>query len=476
MVRVGDIDLLSINRGTVTSPAGCGKTHMIAEALTRRSSGAKPVLVLTHTNAGVASLRGRLDRMGVPPRTYRLQTIDGWAMRVVHTFPSRSGYDPNKLNEAAVDYRGVRDAAWKLLKAKHISDVLAASNDRLIVDECQDCSVRQLAIVYYAAQGLPTALLGDPLQAIFGFDKNDQLAHWDEHVCKYFPLVGELSTPWRWINAGAEEFGRWLLDVRQRLMRGESINLRMAPREVTWVQLNGTNDHERRLAAARTRAPDRNGTVLIIGESKSPPSQREIARQTPGAVTVESVDLRDLVGFARDLDLTASDALERIVDFAGKVMTNIGVTDLLRRVDTLHRGTARKEPSDVERVALLCRASPSASAVANLLVEIGKEGGVRAHRPAVLVACLKALQTCDGTEGNTFYDAAVRAREQNRLVGRVLPRRAVGSTLLLKGLEADVSVVLNAADINARNLYVAMTRGSKALVICSPSPILNPAL
>ena len=75
---------------------------------------------------------------------------------------------------------------------------------------------------------------------------------------------------------------------------------------------------------------------------------------------------------------------------------------------------------------------------------------------------------------NTFYDAAVRAREQNRLIGRTLPRRAVGSTLLLKGLEADVSIVLNAAEMNARNLYVAMTRGSKALVICSPSPILNP--
>jgi DNA helicase-2/ATP-dependent DNA helicase PcrA len=45
---------------------------------------------------------------------------------------------------------------------------------------------------------------------------------------------------------------------------------------------------------------------------------------------------------------------------------------------------------------------------------------------------------------------------------------------LLKGLEADVSVVLNAADLNARNLYVAVTRGSKKLVVCSPSPLLNP--
>ena len=240
-------------------------------------------------------------------------------------------------------------------------------------------------------------------------------------------------------------------------------------------RLPGTEDHNRRLAAARTPAPDRNGSALIIGDSKSPPSQREIARQTPGAVTVENVDLRDLVDFARDLNLTAPDALDRVVQFAGSVMINVGAPDLLRRVDSLQRGTARKEPTEVERVALSFKAGPCTGAAANLLVEIGKEGGVRTHRPAVLIACLKALQTCDGTEGNTFYDAAVRAREQNRLIGRTLPRRAVGSTLLLKGLEADVSIVLNAAEMNARNLYVAMTRGSKALVICSSSPILNPA-
>lgn len=74
----------------------------------------------------------------------------------------------------------------------------------------------------------------------------------------------------------------------------------------------------------------------------------------------------------------------------------------------------------------------------------------------------------------SFHDAAIRMREQNRLVGRPLPRRAVGSTLLLKGLEAEVHVILNASALDARNLYVAMTRGSKLLTVCSSSPVLNP--
>lgn len=468
-----EIDLLAIDRGTVTAPAGCGKTHRIAEALTRHT-GPKPILVLTHTNAGVVALRGRLDRAGVPSKAYRLSTIDGWAMRLISMFPLRGAYNPNilKLANAGTDYPNIRVAAVNLLKAEHISDVVAASYARLIVDEYQDCSIRQHAVVAYAAQTLPTCVLGDPMQAIFGFG-SDPLADWDEHVCKHFPIVGELETPWRWINAGKEGFGRWLLDVRRKLLNGETIDLTAAPAEVSWVHLDGTEDMARQMRAARTAPPTADGRVLIIGRSTSPQSQRDMASRTPGAVTVENVDLRDFVDFARRFDFNAADAFSKLATFAGDVMTNVGAPDLITRVGTLQRGTARKAPSDTEQAALAFSAAPSPKSAANLLVEINKEGGVRQHRPAVLRACMKALEQCDGTEGNTFYDAAVRIREQNRLIGRPLAKRSVGSTLLLKGLEADVCVVLEAHDLDAKNLYVAMTRGSQHLVICGTAHTLN---
>jgi hypothetical protein len=107
-MAVDDIDLMAIARGTVTSPAGCGKTHLIAKTLTRQAD-SKPILVLTHTNAGVVALRGLLDREGVPPRRYRLCTIDGWAMRLISTFPRRSAHsrDILKLNNPAIDYPNI---------------------------------------------------------------------------------------------------------------------------------------------------------------------------------------------------------------------------------------------------------------------------------------------------------------------------------------------------------------------------------
>ena len=100
------IDLLAINRGTVTAPAGCGKTHLIAQSLKRHTE-AKPILILTHTNAGVAALRGRLDKAGVPGKAYRLFTIDGWSMRLIGLFPQRSGIDPTilKLGDPGITRR-----------------------------------------------------------------------------------------------------------------------------------------------------------------------------------------------------------------------------------------------------------------------------------------------------------------------------------------------------------------------------------
>jgi DNA helicase-2/ATP-dependent DNA helicase PcrA len=73
----------------------------------------------------------------VPASCYRLATIDGFAMRLISTFPKRSGHDPAilELVRPAADYPAIREAAFTLLSAGHLNDVLPASYDRLFVDE-----------------------------------------------------------------------------------------------------------------------------------------------------------------------------------------------------------------------------------------------------------------------------------------------------------------------------------------------------
>ena len=462
-------DLLAVVRGSVSAPAGCGKTELIARAIVRQG-GDKPILVLTHTNAGVVALRQRLDRMGVRPSVYRLSTIDGWAMRLIATFPARSGHDPAilKLSNPGQDYPAIRCAALRLLQARHLDSVLACTYARLIVDEYQDCSVPQHGLVCEAARVLPTCVLGDPLQAIFGF--NEALAGWDE-VCATFPLQGELSIPWRWHRVDAYDLGAWLLDVRRLLLASHPIDLRNAPSRVTWIHLDGTDDHARRLRACRTSSDHPDGGVLIIGDMR-PASHRSFASRTPGAVTVESVDLRDVVTFARGFDVAGRDVLERLVGFADEVMTGLGGAELVKRVHIHRRGTARVPPTEAELATLAFLRAPTNAGAAELLATLNRQTGVRVHRPTILRGVIRALQT---SGSGSLHDAALRVREENRLLGRPLPKRAVSSTLLLKGLEADVAVILDASALSRANLYVAMTRGCCKLVICSKTPVLQPA-
>lgn len=71
-------------------------------------------------------------------------------------------------------------------------------------------------------------------------------------------------------------------------------------------------------------------------------------------------------------------------------------------------------------------------------------------------------------------DAAWIVRSRTRRAGRHLSRCVVGTTLLVKGLEFDHAVVLDADSYDAKNLYVALTRGSKSLTIVSRDSLLQP--
>ncbi|WP_082864634.1 UvrD-helicase domain-containing protein [Caballeronia temeraria] len=467
-----EIDIFQARLGSVTAPAGCGKTQLIADALTQHTDN-KPVLVLTHTNAGVAALRARLQRGLVASSAYRLSTIDGFAMRLAVKFPLRAGLDARVLELANpnADYPVVRGAVQRLLRAGHITDPITSTYSRLLVDEYQDCNTAQHAIVCSIAQALPTCILGDPMQAIFGF--RDPLVHWEHEAQAVFPPIGSLQTPWRWRLAGMDALGIWLLQARASLQAGHPVDLREAPDGVHWVQLTQGSELQQRLVAARTEAPNREGRVLVIGDAINVNGRHQLAMQTPGATSVEAVDLKDLVAFAREFDLASPNALRQIAEFATSLMTGVGAANFLRRVETIRCGRARTPATPAEAAALAFLAAPSHTTSINLLLSLADQRESRVYRPEVLHCCISALRAAGGKGG--FFGAAIQARERNRQLCRPLGRRAVGSTLLLKGLEADVAVILEPERMTAQHLYVALTRGAKRVVVCSATPLLTPS-
>ncbi|UIK19368.1 UvrD-helicase domain-containing protein [Rhizobium leguminosarum] len=473
-----EIDLLEIRCGSVTAPAGCGKTQLIADSLTRQT-GRKPILILTHTNAGVAALRTRLTGASIPTSSYSLATLDGWALKALKAFPGRSGIDPAHLalSNPRADYPAIKRAAAALSGGRHIDDIVDASYSRIIVDEYQDCGPEQHQMVCHLAAVLPTVVLGDPMQEIFSW----QGPHpdWQDDVCSTFLPAGELVKPWRWIRAGAEGLGEWLLEARRTLMAGDQVDLRDAPPEVEWIELDGTDDEAKQRRACLARSPRVGGEVLIMAAGVQTDLQRRIARQTPGAVTVENVDLTDVISFARSIELDQPGDLARALEFATEVTTNVDRSALVQRVAILGRSSERKDATGVEIAAMDYNRTGSADHLVALLLALEGNPGARTFRPDILRTCVSALRSCAPGNPAAFLDAALRIREQSRMMGRRIPSRAVGSPLLLKGLEADVAVILNAAEFdrhpirNMKNTYVAITRGSRKLLVCSQSPLIG---
>jgi len=463
-------NLFDHDRGSVVAPAGCGKTQAIVDALIEH--GGHAALILTHTNAGVAALKSRLSKAKVPSQSFRLSTIDGWAMRLANTFPRLSAA-PASL-DGRVDYPATRRAALRAVASRALDAPIRATYSRLVVDEYQDCSRDQHAIILSLAERLKTCVLGDPLQRIFDFRPADH-PDWDGNVESAFPRIGEFTTPWRWINAGQGPFGEWVLSLRPALLGGLPIDLRGAPANVTWVPLpsDAAALHVAQARAVNGIRPLPGQSLLIIGDSKNRQSRSDFARKMPGLNVVEPVDLGDLVDAATAIE--AASGLHRLratLDFAGQVMTEVDIAGLGKRLQSLQAGTARNPADGVETACLRFAQDDGYSTVNGVLRALAGSSR-RTFRHHLLAAMFDALSRILHRPGMSLVEATVAAREQRRVLGRALPSRAVGSTLLLKGLESEHAMVLNADDMNARHFYVAVSRASHSLTIFSGSPVLR---
>jgi len=65
----------------IVAPAGYGKTYAIALCLSHTKG---KQLILTHTNAGVASLKEKIMQQGINNKHYRVETITGFAQKYVN--------------------------------------------------------------------------------------------------------------------------------------------------------------------------------------------------------------------------------------------------------------------------------------------------------------------------------------------------------------------------------------------------------
>lgn len=466
--------------GYVVAPAGYGKTHLIAEA-TGRSPGRQ--LILTHTYAGVNALRRKMRALGVSDRLYHINTIASWALRLSISYSDTSGWTEERPADNQ-RWAALYESCSRLLDHAFIRRIIQASYGGLYVDEYQDCSVAQHGIVLKLAFDLPCRILGDPLQGIFDFDGQDPV-DWARDVENGFERLGTLEVPHRWVQAGANEVGVWLSGVRRQLELGQPIDLGVnRPPAVSFRASQADPRELLRLQGNICRYFQCNGSHTVIAIHKGSQEYKakchRLSRNLSGRFSsIEEVEGKDLFSFIRKIERagTNSARLVEVIEFAKRCMTGVeghlpaGTVrgeNITIRVNTRNPEAARKA-----NAYLL---EPASAAIADFLLSLKQTAGIEVVRADLFNRALAVLAKHAPCPDLSLLDAAEKYQREFRYKGRPVGRkRLIGTTLLIKGLEFDHAIVLDAGSLSTKELYVALTRGARSLTIISESPILNPA-
>lgn len=213
-------EFLSKSHSLLIAPAGYGKTHTISECL-KYTEGKQ--LILTHTHAGVSSIKEKLKKAKIDSKKYSVETITSYAQKYVLAYCKKSEI-PNQ-EDSKKYYPFIINRFIELLKLSLIKRIIKSNYSGIFIDEYQDCTERQHELVLLLADLFPCRVLGDPLQGIFSF--NDRLVDLDDTQDMKQFLGGsfELTTPWRWKIGGNEKLGNDLKDIRRLLLDKKTIDL-----------------------------------------------------------------------------------------------------------------------------------------------------------------------------------------------------------------------------------------------------------
>ncbi|GAA6206374.1 UvrD-helicase domain-containing protein [Thalassotalea sp. SU-HH00458] len=465
--------VLKSGNGSVIAPAGCGKTHLLTEILGQ--SQPAPYLVLTHTTAGVAALKKRLAKLKIPTKNCVITTIDGWCMKFTNSFNNSCPIQSN-VDQPGTFYPELRKSVLSYLASGAVNEILISTYSRLLVDEYQDCDFDQHNIICTLSSILPTTVFGDPMQRIFNF-RGMRLPNWETEVLVNFPVICELATPWRWENSGTHDLGSWLLESRTQLARGDKIDLTTCPDYIYWKPLTGNDreDHQQQVDSQYEIRKNNNDSLLIIGNPYRAESRHSFASSVNGVDVVETVDLRDVVYLANVLDnFNGQACLDQFLTVLTTMMSGTEKAKLKQRAESIVNGRNRTPATAIELAYIKMCDSFNPEAANSLVLALEESGNTRVFRTSAFSAVKEVLQLKVSNPAYTFLQSAEVVREARRHNGENrVPYRAIGSTLLLKGLEADHVLIQNADDMNSQNLYVALSRGVKSITVFSQSPLVG---
>jgi len=445
--------------GFIESPAGCGKTEAIVRTVGTYCNGRQ--LILTHTHAGVNALRKRFRQHSVPTIKYHVDTIAGWSWGWVRKYPQNAGYTGS--TEIA-QWNDVYATMSVLLQKDFVKMGITNSYAGIIVDEYQDCTVPIHQLIVQLKTLLPCRVLGDDLQGIFGF-RDDPLIDWSDVTGEFANNLGALQTPHRWVNADNEALGRWLLGIRSGFRKEQEPDYGGSPIDRRTVRYAALGSQLVRLTH------EKQGSICVIGPKARPMAAGiETALVNNNYRVLEPNELSVLRSLILPLsDGSPAEKSDAALDFLTRVYGGLSGNDKTF-IEKILRGEDQR-PRRVDR-RLLCENHTKGTTpklVFDLFEYIDRIDGIscKLSESVSALKCILEEHRDRGIDLKTLYADEIGKRKYQ---SRSKVYRCVGSTLLVKGLEFDHTVILRDADWqrnwgNYKDLYVALTRGSKTTTL-----------
>lgn len=455
------------------APAGFGKTHTISECL-KHTEGRQ--LILTHTQAGVASIKDKLKRNSIDKEKYSVETISGFIQKYVFSFDN-SNTIPRIDYDQKVFYNYLTDKALEIFSLKLVQDIVKISYSGLFVDEYQDCNLKQHGLVLILADILPTHVLGDPLQGIFGFNGSTLVDLEDPLQMGRFMATYKLETPYRWIIGQNEILGNDIITIRNSLIAKKEIDLLQFPS----IEFRRGAYRDSGNYAYIMDLFSKNKSVLVIHPITNPIQQISYRQNFVASfsyipILIESLDNVDFYNWAKHFDNKTKPLDALLSEFITSQFSNLAnwynkdTKKFKKKIDQIEEGKL----IDIKNIYTELQLNYSLVKAKEFILKVKNLDGVNCARRDLLNSMLVSIENAHYSE-ITVLEAMQNYRNTIRKMGRKLYGKCIGTTLLTKGLEFDVVVVLDADKFkDPRNLYVAISRCSKRLIVLSENSKLNP--
>jgi hypothetical protein len=451
--------------GYIIAPAGFGKTYLIAESV-KHCEGRQ--LILTHTFAGIDSIKTKLANQNVPSNHYHIDTIASFALKWVHGYPVNADWTMDEP-QTAQDWKSLYQKTTVLFSKSFVQMVFKSSYTGVFVDEYQDCSLVQHVLVNKLVELRPTRLIGDPLQAIFDF--GDGVVDWEKSIKPHFDELGALTVPWRWKLSGAESLGEWLFEIRDLISNGKIPN---APRGLKGFNhihhdLDDSKDQSRLTEFRRLGREEGRCIVVFPGDGEYKNKTHILSKCLSGIFTsIEEVEGKSL---NRNIDklikaITHSEKLVIVISFAKLCMTSIGT--LLPKATIEGRNAKINKRTNLPllvRAANTYLVSGDITQLIELLRGLSKHTKTNVYRRDLFSRFISVLSYAKTVP---LDEAIKRYKQDFRHLGRpIRMSNQIGTTLLVKGLEYEHCIVAHPTKMSAKEFYVALTRGTQSITVIS---------